>query len=53
MFFVPKRELHAFMFLRSLNHVVGWKIRIDTSDWLYYVEILMSIVTPGIYYTRE
>ena len=28
-------ESHAFLFLQSLNHVVGRKVRIGTGDWLY------------------
>lgn len=31
-------QSHALWFLWSLNLVVGWKDRIDTGDWLYYVE---------------
>ncbi|XP_033176841.1 uncharacterized protein LOC112212915 [Bombus impatiens] len=52
-FLASYRESHAFLFLRSLNHVVGRKVRIDTGDWLYYVEFFASIVTAGIYYTCE
>ena len=43
-----KGESHAFMFLRSLNHVVGRKVRIDTSDWLYTQIFATSIVITGI-----
>ena len=52
-FFTSNCESHAFWFLWSLNHVVGWKVRIDTGDWLYYVEFFASIVTAGICCTRE
>ena len=51
--FASNRESHEFLFLRSLNHVVGWKVRIDTGDWLYYVELYASIVTASIYCIRE
>lgn len=37
-------ESHAFLFFWSLNHVVGWKVRIDTCGWLYYIEFLASRV---------
>ena len=46
-------ESYAFLYLRSLNHVVGWKDPIGTSDRLYYVEFFASIVTAGIFYIRE
>lgn len=53
LFFVCNGESHAFSFLWLPNHVVGWKVRIDTDDWLYYAEFLASITTTGICYTRE
>ena len=35
-FLASNCESHAFLSLQSLNHVVGWEVRIDTGDWLYY-----------------
>lgn len=51
--FVCNGESHAFSFFWLPNHVVGWKVHIDTGDWLYYAEFLASITTTGICYTRE
>lgn len=45
--------MHAFLFLQSLNHVVERNVRIDMGVCLYYVELLTSIVTAGIYYTAS
>ena len=42
-------ESHAFLFLRSLNHVVGWKVRIGTGDRLYYVEFFCEHSDHGYF----
>lgn len=28
-------EFHAFLLLSSLDHIIGWKVKIGTGDWLY------------------